>query len=102
MVDNYIPARKRIRTLLERNATWDEISALYGVNKGTLWKYYHKGTAPRSKWIRRRMGLINLGLGAIRIDFENGTDPHQARALIINKLSTKERGEILLENAKEK
>ena len=35
-------------------------------------------------------------------DFENGTDPHRAHDLIVEKLSTKERGDILLEKAKEK
>ena len=39
-------------------------------------------------------------LGAIRIDFENGTDPHPARAFILKKLTPKERGDILLEHAK--
>ena len=40
-------------------------------------------------------------LGAIRIDFENGTDKRKTRAFILKKLTPKERGDILLEHAKE-
>ena len=40
-------------------------------------------------------------LGAIRIDFEDGTDKPKLRAFILKKLTPTERGRILLEHAKE-
>ena len=84
-------AKTRIKTLLELGATWEDIGAYFGVHKATVWAYYKKGQVPRDKNIRRKLGLVDRRPGAIRLDYPEGVDAHQARARIIEKLTPLDR-----------
>jgi len=98
--------------------TFSKIADLVYDHTGKLWtwKYFHSlhhGSAifrdRVSAAIVHTYNIINnvkkeptdTRPGAIRIDFEEGIDKHEARALILANLTPKERGNLLLREAKE-
>lgn len=98
----YIPIKTRLGTLLGHGASWEEIGALYGVNKGVLWYFYNDDVKPKDAETRRKLGLIDTRPGAIRLAYPDHVNEHEERKWILDRLTPLERYEALKSAAEEK
>ena len=94
-----ITSTKACQKAVENMSNVCNPKTLYHISRG------QKPSKGIERAILKKHRFLNNGKdtrpGAIRLSFE-GVDPHEARALIVNNLSTLDRGMILYRAAKEK